>query len=68
MTIRLLGGQVTKFEQCSNRLQLDLISFWSTVWKIIIRYDFLEALQVQNDCEQSRLMMPSNVSSDFNMT
>ena len=43
------------FQQCSNRLLLDLISilvnFLCELWPIIIRYDFIEARR-SSDSEQ----------------
>ena len=46
--ICLPRGEMSDFEQCSNRLQLDLIlllvNFWYELGKIMTRYVFLEQL------------------------
>ena len=44
--ICLPRGEMSDFEQCSNRLQLDLllVNFWYKLGKIMTRYVFLEQL------------------------
>ena len=43
-------GQTSDFEQCSNRLQLDLssllVNLLDELEQIMARYDFLEAIRV----------------------